>query len=205
MDFLSNAPNNPKPKNVSDVQRQPEIFPTSSPPASIEGLRFVSEPMTKERREAYNSHLLIPIRYSKDIYAMSGPLSAYIENPTKNRAFFLTHPRLKPIGCAKKPRNDPEDATPANQQHAQTKEDINLQFMNKGNRIFRSCPSLSSEYSDWLNKMEKVQTPIWKEMGIYDMVMLSKTGLSYCPLMLVSSLYFWDNTPISRFIFPVEW
>ena len=65
--------------------------------------------------------------------------------------------------------------------------------MNKGNRIFRSSPNLSSEYSDWLNKMEKVQASVWKEMGIYDLVMLSKTGLPYCPLMLVSSLYFWDS------------
>ena len=120
---------------------------------------------------------------------MSGPLSTCIENPMKNRAFFPTHPRLKPIGCAKKPRDDPEDATPANQQHAQTKEDINLQFMNKGNKIFRSFPNLSSEYSDWLNKMEKAQTPVWKEMGIYDLVILSKTRLSYCPLMLVFVIF----------------
>ena len=67
------------------------------------------------------------------MHAMSGPLSACIENPKKNNAFFPTHPRLKPIGCTKKPRDEPEDATPANQQHSQTKEDIDFQFMNKGN------------------------------------------------------------------------
>ena len=87
---------------------------------------------------------------------MSGLLSSCVENPMKNRAFFPTHPRLRTIGCAKKPRDDPEDATPANQQHPQTTEDINLQFLNKGNRIFQSSPNLSYEYSDWLNKMEKV-------------------------------------------------
>lgn len=31
-------------------------------------------------------------------------------------------------------------------------------------------------------------------MGIYDLIMLSKLGLEYSPSMLVSSLYFWDNT-----------
>ena len=66
--------------------------------------------------------------------------------------------------------------------------------MNKRNKIFRSCPSLTSEYSEWLVKMEAAQSQIWEDMGIYDLVMLSKTGLAYCPLMLVSSLYFWDNT-----------
>ena len=70
------------------------------------------------------------------MYAMSGPLSTCFENPKQNKNFFPTHPRLKPIGCAKKPGNDPEDATPSNQQHSQTKEDINLQFMDKGNMIF---------------------------------------------------------------------
>ena len=117
------------------------------------------------------------MRYDEKMYAIFGPLSSCVENPLKNRAFFPTHPRLRPIGCAKKPREDPEDATPANQQHPQTTEDINLQFMNKGNQIFRSSPNLSSEYSDWLNKMERVQASVWKEMGIYDPVMLSKTGL----------------------------
>ena len=42
--------------------------------------------------------------------------------------------------------------------------------------------------------MEQVQAQIWKDMGIYDLIMLSKTGLAYCPLMLVASQYFWDIT-----------
>ena len=92
--------------------------------------------MAKEWRDAYDSQLFIPVRYSRKMYAMSGPLSKCFENLKQNRNFFPTHPRLRPIGCAKKLRNDPEDATPANQQHSQMKEDINLQFMNTGNRIF---------------------------------------------------------------------
>lgn len=31
-------------------------------------------------------------------------------------------------------------------------------------------------------------------MGIYDLIILSKAGLEYSASMLVSSLYFWDNT-----------
>lgn len=31
-------------------------------------------------------------------------------------------------------------------------------------------------------------------MGIYDLIMLLKLGLEYNASMLVSSLYFWDNT-----------
>ena len=133
------------------------------------------------------------------MYAMSGPLSVCFENPKQNNAFSPTHPRLKPIGCAKKPINEPIDATPANQQPSQKKEDINLQFMNKGNRIFRSCPSLTSEYSEWLVKMEAAQSQIWEDMGIYDLVMLSKNGLAYCPLCISRTSH---TTPS---IYLVEW
>ena len=179
MAFLSKDPNNPQPKNANKVQKPPEIFSINPPSSSTN--RYIIEPMG-EGREAYDSQLLIPVRYGGKMYAMSGPLSSCAENPLKNGAFFPTHPRLKPIGCAKKPRADAEDATPANQQHPQTTDDINLQFMNKRNQIFRSSPNFSSEYSEWLNKMERVQASVWKEMGIYDLVMLSKTGLPYCPL-----------------------
>ena len=115
MAFFSNAPNNPQPKNADDIQNPPEVFSINPSPSSIDGLRYVAKPMTREWREAYDSQLLIPIRYNGDMYAMSGPLSSCIENPLKNHAFFPTHPRHRPIGCAKKLRDDPEDATPANQ------------------------------------------------------------------------------------------
>ena len=111
MAFLSNAPNNPQPKNTNDVQKPPEIFSTN--PLSSSTNRYIAKPM-REWREAYDSQLLIPVKYGGNMYAMSGPLSSCVENPLKNSAFFPTHPRLKPIGCAKKPRADAEDATAAN-------------------------------------------------------------------------------------------
>ena len=91
MAFLSNAPNNPKTKDASDPPQQPEIFATSFVPASFGERRFVSEPMTKEWRDAYNSQVLIPVRFSRKTYAMSGPLSAGVENPKQNHTFFPTH------------------------------------------------------------------------------------------------------------------
>ena len=99
MPFLSNAPNNPKTKDASNSQEQPEVFATSSIHALTGERKFVLEPMTKEWCDSYNSQVLIPVRYSGQMYAMSGPLSACIENPKQNITFFPTHPRLKPIGC----------------------------------------------------------------------------------------------------------
>lgn len=68
--------------------------------------------------------------------------------------------------------------------------------MNNGFRVFRVTPSFKdpTDYINWLNKIEKAKAQTWKDMGIYDLIMLSKVGLEYSPSLLVYSLYFWDNT-----------
>ena len=177
------APNAPRASILSKTA-QPETFSTA-PVVNSMGMRRVPEPMGDAERKTYGSQLLIPVGYSNQVFAMSGPLSTCITDPTKIEGFFPAHEALKPIGCSKKAKDDTED--PA-------KEKIDLRFFNRGVRAFRSSPSLTPEYTAWLNKMEECQASIWKGMGIYDLVMLSKTGLNYCPDMLVASLLFWDYT-----------
>ena len=110
------------------------------------GMRRVLEPMGEAERETYGSQLLIPVGYSNQVFAMSGPLSTCITDPTKIEGFFPAHAALKPIGCSKKAKDDTED--PA-------KEKIDLRFFNRGVRAFRSSHSLTPEYTAWLLKMEK--------------------------------------------------
>lgn len=68
--------------------------------------------------------------------------------------------------------------------------------MNSGFRVFRTCPLFRdpSGYLGWLEKKEKKKSQVWKEMGIFNLIQLSKVGPSYCQTMLVSSLYFLDST-----------
>lgn len=68
--------------------------------------------------------------------------------------------------------------------------------MNNDFRVFRATPSFKDpkNYIEWLNKIEKIKAQNWKDIGIYDLIILSKLGLEYSSSMLVSSLYFWDNT-----------
>lgn len=68
--------------------------------------------------------------------------------------------------------------------------------MNNGFRAFRATPTFKdpTDYSNWLNKIEKQKSQAWKDIGIYDLIMLSKLDLDYTNPMLVSSLYLWDNT-----------
>lgn len=68
--------------------------------------------------------------------------------------------------------------------------------MNNGFRAFLATPTFKdpTDYSNWLNKIEKQKSQGWKDIGIYDLIMLSKLDLDYSNPMLVSSLYFWDST-----------
>lgn len=66
--------------------------------------------------------------------------------------------------------------------------------MNNDFRVFRDTPSFKdpTNYLEWVNKIEKAKVKNWKDMWIYDLIMLSKLSLEYSSSMLVSSLYFWD-------------
>lgn len=70
-------------------------------------------------------------------------------------------------------------------------------------RVFGSCP-LSKDhepYITWLTKVEKEKAQFWKELGIYDMIELSKVGQGYSQNMLITYFYFWDSTH-NTFHFP---
>ena len=54
--------------------------------------------------------------------------------------------------------------------------------------------SLDKLYLSWLSKIEKKKSQDWKDLGIFDLIQMSKLGFSYCQPFLLASLYFWDNT-----------
>ena len=147
----SNVPSSNTPSKTA----QPKIFSTV-PTVNSKGMRRVPEPLGTAERETYSSQLLIPVGYSNQVFAMSGPLSACIADPTKIKSFFPVLEALKPVGCSKKATDDNED--PA-------KEKIDLRFFNRGVRAFRSSPSLTPDYNDWLDKMEKARLGVGRTWG----------------------------------------
>lgn len=93
--------------------------------------------------------------------------------------------------------------TQANPSNEPTETTITLDYLSTNLRVFRSCPLFKEpeNYLSWLVKIEKQKIHVWKEMEIFDIVPLSKVGPSYCQTMLITSLYFWDNTH-NNFHFP---
>lgn len=124
-------------------------------------------------------------------HALFGPLSDLDTDFSKQKEYFPTYHKCKPIGQAKKPRVEPTTT-----EEPKIDETIDLRFMYNEFRVFRATPSFKdpTDYIEWLNKIEKAKAQTWKDMGIYDLIMLSKVGLEYNSSLLVSSLYFWDNT-----------
>lgn len=107
--------------------------------------------------------------------------------------FFTTYHKCKPIGQVKILRA--ERTATAEESQSLADETLDLRFMNNDFRVFRVTPSFKdpTDYLNWLNKIEKANSQSWKDMGIYELIMMSKVELDYSSTLLVSSLYFWDN------------
>ncbi|XP_050890475.1 uncharacterized protein LOC127095892 [Lathyrus oleraceus] len=84
-------------------------------------------------------------------------------------------------------KNDPQSSTDDGE--------LSLTYLNY-TRIFRTCPWSKdpSDYLSWLDKVEKIKGDFWNEVGIFDLIQLSRAGPNIFPNMLLASLYFWDST-----------
>ncbi|XP_050920289.1 uncharacterized protein LOC127137927 [Lathyrus oleraceus] len=100
--------------------------------------------------------------------------------------FFPCYHTTKPIANKTVSSRNAEDSV--------QREAFQLNYITDSFRPFRSCPTLDKSYLGWLTKVEKKKAPFWKELGIFDLIQMSKLGFSYCQPLLLSSLYFLDST-----------
>lgn len=131
---------------------------------------------------------------------MLGPMANLSANQENLRHFFPCYDRYKPIGNRRKPISldevhDDENPHSDGQGYAYVENPIIMDFFDRKSRVFRSSPLSKDpqDYLAWLAKVEKKKAPFWKELGMFDLIELSKVGPAYCPNMLLASLYFWDR------------
>src|SRR3954471_13965103 len=127
-----------------------------------------------------------------------GPLSG--ENSSLDKffpAYYKTRPLVSKIKIDDKGNPISEDVNPTEEASTTPPvvlEKIRLDYVTNFVRVFRSIPLAKDRklYYSWLNKVEKQKASFWQELGIYDLIQLSKTGLEYNQTMLVASVHFWD-------------
>lgn len=72
---------------------------------------------------------------------------------------------------------------------------LDLKFVDPFKRIFQSAPTLNSkEYNTWLDRVQSHQKDQWENLGIFDMIQLSRTDHMYNPCMLVTLIFFWEGS-----------
>ena len=55
----------------------------------------------------------------------------------------------------------------------------------------------NERYLCWLEKVEKQKGQLWKEMGIFDLIQLSKQGPKYHSELIIAALHFWNPSTCS--------
>jgi len=55
----------------------------------------------------------------------------------------------------------------------------------------------NERYLCWLDKVEKHKGQFWKEMGIFDLVQLSRQGPKYHSEMIIAALHLWNPSTCS--------
>ncbi|XP_058732451.1 uncharacterized protein LOC131603986 [Vicia villosa] len=159
----------------------------------------IPNPNVEEVRAIYASQVIIPFELSGKTFAFMGPLPGE-DNQTLSK-FFPAYYKTRPL--VSKANTNEEGCSPsgesANVEETSTVAPlalpkIRLNYMTNFVKVFRSLPLAKDPdlYFAWLEKVEKKKESDWKSLGIYDLIQLSKTGLTYNQPMLVAAVHFWD-------------
>lgn len=97
-------------------------------------------------------------------------------DPTNIKYFFLSYHKTIPLVRISGP--------------------LNLELMTASLCVFCSTPPTkkNEDYILWLNKIVGKKSKFWKEIGIFDLIQLSRTCPGYFQNMLVAFLYLWEST-----------
>jgi len=140
-------------------------IPTGSP-------QFIVGPEFKEAEERiWKSQVIIPCPNSPHAYL--GPIPDDKDNNEALSAIFPCFEKHSPLIFTKGP--------------------YNLSFMKYRLRTEPKYEN-NDEYLCWLNKVEGKKGQFWKDIGIFDLIQLSRQGPRYHKEMLIVALHFWNTS-----------
>jgi hypothetical protein len=131
---------------------------------------FTEEPDIKETEEKIWKSQVIN-SCPKSTHALLGSLPLDKETPKGLSAVFPCHEEQLPLIFTKGP--------------------YDLSFVKSK---FRTEPKIGENepYIGWLDKVEKKKGQFWKDIGIFDLIQLSRQGPKYHNKLIIAALHFWN-------------
>jgi len=137
--------------------------------------QFIEDPdITAAEEKIWKSHVIIPCPNSS--HAFLGLFPDDHEDQEKLSVVFPSSKKHLPLGFTKGP--------------------YDLSFLKSK---FRTEPKHENneEYISWLDKIEKKKGQFWKDLGIFDLIQLSRQGPKYDNETLIAALHFWNPSTSS--------
>lgn len=165
-----------------DTDKNPLAF-TILLEENAEGRDFIPEPpLLKEKISNWPNQVLIPFSLSGKLLKLLSPYPTVKSHSGKVKNFFLGYPITMPSVLEERI--------------------LDISFMDKPAHVFRSTPlTQSKKYITWLEKVQSQRKKQWQELGIYNMIKISRSWPRYNPAMLLASMFFWDGSN-NTFQFP---
>jgi len=137
--------------------------------------QFITEPEVKEVGERiWKSQVIISCPNLPHAYL--GPIPDDNGDNKELNAIFPCHKKCPPLVFSEGP--------------------YNLGFMKNKLRIKPKYDN-NEEYICWLDKVEGKKGQFWKDIGIFDLIQLSRQGPRYNKEILIATLHFWNTSSSS--------
>jgi len=137
--------------------------------------QFIVEPDVKEAEDKiWKTQVIISCPDSP--HAFLGPFPDDKEDPEKLSVVFPSFEERSPLIFTKGP--------------------YDLSFL-KSKFWTEHIIENNEKYLCWLDKMEKQKGQFWKEMGIFDLIQLSRQRRKYHSEMIIAALHFWNPSTCS--------
>lgn len=135
---------------------------------------ILEPPLMKTTRRLWYSGAFIPYSIADNIFAFMGPLPRLVKKPDFLEKILPSYHGWKHMVFSDQP--------------------FDFNFLENNVYLPPPLEAPNSSYINWLNRMEKRRKALWKYLGIFDLIQLSRVHLKYNPTMLLSSMCFLEST-----------
>jgi hypothetical protein len=130
---------------------------------------------TNEEQTRWEDELVVSFSVADNVFAFGGPFPDEATLKPQVSEFFPMRGTCEPKIFSTDP--------------------FNFTFIRKPHSMWRSAPNCENPmYVKWLDRIEGEWGPYWKNLGIYDLIQISRYGPPYRQEMLTAALMFYERS-----------